>query len=588
MRERRPNRAAEEQHTTRAEFYRAIRPHRRSFLVTGALSAASAVAEIGVIALIGALAGRMLSDTNPIGLLADVTNRQLVAMAMTAVIAKLVLDLSFAKAQARAIYQYESTVRTRSAFLQARCGWATIEDSESGSIHSLQWTSVNRSREGFGQAIGILSNLTSLVLMLIATVIAAKWMILPVLLGLGVFSLIFRPLIGATRRSSHDLRLAYGAYGRELNESISMSRDARVLGIEETLAANLARAGDAGARAIADQSFYSSMMASGYSNALYLAVVIGFGLIAGSSITNPAPLASLVLLLYRSMGYGRSLQSSLQSIASTAPFVADVNRWLETLETSVEVEAATEPVASFSSIEFKDASLRYPNGQVGLEHVSTRIDRGDSVALVGPSGSGKSSLITILLALRDCTDGAVLVNGSPITDLDRRSWRSHLALVSQDNRLFDDTIEGNVRCWRDIPEERVLRALEQANILDEVLAMEHGIATEVGEGGKRLSGGQRQRVCLARALAGDPELLVLDEPTSALDPASERAVKESLQALKGAVTLVIIAHRMTTITICDRVLVLTDGRLEFDAPPAVVAERSAYFAQALELADGAS
>lgn len=570
----------------RQDLIRAVRPHRRVVLVTGVLALISAVAEIGVISIIAAFTGRLLSQSTSIPIWSHLRNRVLVAIAVVTVVAKICVDVLYAKMQARALYDFESRLRRRIADLQGRCGWATIEDSEAGSIHSLLWTSVHRSREGFAQAISIFTSVASLVLMLVATVATARWMALPVLIGLLVFGLAFRPLIQATRRTSQDLRVAYGAYGRELNESITMSREARVLGIQDVLSMRLADAGDAAAKAVAEQSFYSSLMGSGYSNALYGAVILGFTLISGAAVTDPGPLAALVLLLYRSMGYGRALQSSLQGIASAGPFVSDVNQWLDVLEASAEPTSGTNPAGPFEAVEFREVGLTYPNGHVGLEGVSTTIARGDSVALVGPSGSGKSSLVTLLLALRDHTSGSIVINGTPIEDVDRRSWRSHLALVPQDNLLFNDTVEENVRCWRDISDDRIVHALRQANILDEVLGMEGGLATPVGEGGKRLSGGQRQRICLARALAGDPALLVLDEPTSALDPASERAVKDSLEAIKGKVTLVIIAHRMTTITICDRVMVMGGGHLEHEGPPAEVGQTSSYFARALELADG--
>ena len=581
-----PSGEVEPERSAREDLRRAVGPHRRVVVTTGLLAIVSALAEIGVISIIAAFAGRMLSNSTSIPVLSDLSDGLLIVIAGITVAGKIVLDVLYAKAQSRALYDYESRLRRRIAELQARCGWATIEDSESGSIHSLLWTSVHRSREGFAQAIGIFTSASSLVIMLVATVVAARWMVIPVLVGLVVFGFAFRPLIRATKRSSQELQAAYRTYGKDLNESIAMSREARVLGIQDRLASRLSDSGDSAAKAVADQSFYSALMGSGYSNALYAAVIIGFSFISGSKITDPAPLAALVLLLYRSMGYGRALQSSLQSITSAGPFIADVNRWLDVLEASVEHESETNSAGPFESLEFADVGLTYANGHVGLKGVSTTIRQGDSVALVGPSGSGKSSLVALLLALRDHTSGSILVNRTPIEVVDRRSWRSHLALVPQDNLLFDDSIEENVRCWRDIPHERVLEALRQANILDEVLSLEAGLATQVGEGGKRLSGGQRQRICLARALAGDPALLVLDEPTSALDPASERAVKNSLEALKGVVTLVIIAHRMTTITICDRVLVLEGGHLEHDGTPAEVIENSTYFAEALELSDG--
>jgi ABC-type multidrug transport system fused ATPase/permease subunit len=555
--------------------------------ITALLAAVSAVLEIAVITIIAAFAGRLLSEDAAVPVFSDLSDGLLVAVAGVVVAAKVTTDLLFAKMQSRSLYDYEAGLRRQIAFLQARCGWATIEDSEAGSIHSLLWTSVHRSRDGFGQLIGIFTNVTSLALMLAAVIVTAHWMVVPVFAGIVVFGLIFYPLIRATKHASLELRHAYQGYGAELNESIAMSREARVLGVQDQMAARLADAGDLAARSVARQAFYSNLMASGYSNALYAAVIFGFALLTGAEINDPAPLAATVLLLYRSLSYGRGLQSSLQSMTAAAPFVADVHQWLDVLEATAETIDEAPAVDGFASIAFRDVGLTYANGHEGLRGVSTTIERGDSVALVGASGSGKSSLITLLLGLRDHTAGSIAINGQPIEEVDRRSWRSLLALVPQDNMLFDDTIEENVRCWRDISNDRILESLRQANILEEVLAMEDGLSSTVGEGGKRLSGGQRQRICLARALAGDPALLVLDEPTSALDPASERAVKDSLEAIKGQVTLVIIAHRMTTITICDRVLVLDRGQLEHDGPPEVVARDSEYFARALELSDGA-
>lgn len=570
----------------RDEFLRAIRPHRRILFVTGTLAGCSALLEIAVIAIIAALAGRMLGGSTAIPLFSHASDGMLIAIGIAAMITKLLVDLSYARSYSHALFNYESGLRRRIAELQATCSWSTIEDSPTGSIHSLLWTSVHRSREGFAQAISILTNVSSLVLMLAATVATARLMIIPVILGLILFGVGFRPLIKATRRASHELRSAYLNYGKELNESVAMSREARIVGIQDLLASRLADAGDSAAEAVAKQSLYSTLMRTGYSDALYVAVILGFAVISGSTIANPAPLAAVVLLLYRSLNYGQGLQSSLQSIASSGPFTADVNEWLDLLEASTEQQSDRALVPFFESLSFDDVELIYPNGHVGLSSISTTIQKGESVALVGPSGSGKSSLITLLLGLRSQTSGSILVNSEPMSTLDLRSWRGMLALVPQDNLLFDATVEDNVRCWRDISDDRVREALRQANILEEIIAMDGGLSTQVGEGGKRLSGGQRQRICLARALAGDPAILVLDEPTSALDPASERAVKESLEAIKGDVTLVIIAHRMTTITICDRVLVLSSGRLEHDGPPSAVARTSEYFATALDLSDG--
>ena len=209
--------AASGRPSERDEVFRAIRPHRRTVLATGALAGCSALMEIAVITIIASFAGRMLSEDTSIPIFSELSDGALIGVAVSAMAAKILIDLVYARKYSQALYAYESRLRRRIAELQANCAWATIEDSAAGSIHSLLWTSVHRSREGFAQAIGILTSLASLVLMLAATVVAARLMIIPVLVGLLLFGLAFRPLIRATRRTSHELREAYLGYGKELN-----------------------------------------------------------------------------------------------------------------------------------------------------------------------------------------------------------------------------------------------------------------------------------------------------------------------------------------------------------------------------------
>jgi ABC-type multidrug transport system fused ATPase/permease subunit len=160
-----------------------------------------------------------------------------------------------------------------------------------------------------------------------------------------------------------------------------------------------------------------------------------------------------------------------------------------------------------------------------------------------------------------------------------------MTLVPQDAHLFDRSVSDNIVCFREgIGPDRVVEAARAAHVLDEIEARPEGFDTWIGAGGGRFSGGQRQRLCIARALAGRPSLLVLDEPTSALDLASEEAIRSTLEGLKGRVTLVIIAHRMSTLRICDRVIVVEKGRIEAMGSRADLERDNAYYAEALRLA----
>lgn len=212
--------------------------------------------------------------------------------------------------------------------------------------------------------------------------------------------------------------------------------------------------------------------------------------------------------------------------------------------------------------ELSDITYSYPNTEHPvLEHANMVIPVGKSVGIVGSSGSGKTTAIDILLGLLSPQEGHVLVDGVDIQQ-DYSGWLSHLGYIPQMIFMLDDTIRANVAFGipkENVAEEQVWRALEEAQLKDFVESLPEGLDTTIGERGVRLSGGQRQRIGIARALYTDPELLIFDEATSALDNETEAAIMESINALHGKKTLVIIAHRLTTIEECDMVYRVENG-----------------------------
>ena len=204
-----------------------------------------------------------------------------------------------------------------------------------------------------------------------------------------------------------------------------------------------------------------------------------------------------------------------------------------------------------------------PQAEPVLIDVSLTIAKGESIGVVGPSGAGKSTLIDLLLGLLEPTAGRITVDGRDITSA-MRSWRRHIGYVPQEPFVLDDTIRRNVAFGvsdAEIDDGRVRAALRLAQLTDAVAGLPRGLDTMLGERGTRLSGGQRQRVAIARALYHEPEVLIFDEATSALDTPTERELIAALEALRGVKTLVVIAHRLTTVRRCDRLALLRDGRL---------------------------
>jgi len=213
---------------------------------------------------------------------------------------------------------------------------------------------------------------------------------------------------------------------------------------------------------------------------------------------------------------------------------------------------------------FEGVGFRYPGAErASLSGIDLHIAPGETVALVGPSGGGKTSLANLIPRFHSATEGRILLDGVPIETLRLDSLRSQIAWVSQQVMLFNDTIAANVAygAQRDAPRERIEAAIRAAHLHEFVASLPDGLDTVIGDNGIRLSGGQRQRLSIARAILKDAPVLILDEATSALDNESERWVQAALETLMRERTTLVIAHRLSTVIGADRILVLADGRI---------------------------
>jgi ATP-binding cassette subfamily B protein len=210
----------------------------------------------------------------------------------------------------------------------------------------------------------------------------------------------------------------------------------------------------------------------------------------------------------------------------------------------------------------QDVSFEYVPGRPVLESLRLTVHRGETVGIIGPSGGGKSTLVQLLLGLRQPTAGRIVAGGVDLAAVRPASWAALTRLVPQDNEVIYGSVADNIRFYRsDATDAAVRSAAERAHLAPQIEALPEGYDTMIGLGAHTLSGGQRQRLGIARALLGDPALLILDEPTSALDPLAERMVLQTLRDIKASTTMILVAHRRSTLAICDRVVRIHEGTL---------------------------
>jgi ABC-type multidrug transport system fused ATPase/permease subunit len=460
------------------------------------------------------------------------------------------------------------------------------------------WTVQSRDREGelqelltnqTGQASFVMLSLTGLVTSALTLIVlvgsafvldalaAAITLLATVVLLSGL-----RPLNNLVGRRSHLLSDEQISLAHDIGQTARMAEEMDVFGVGHQQASAVQRLIDAVSRHFARQQVLAGLAPSVFQTAMYLLLVGGLFVLHLAKAGHVAALGTVVLLLVRSGAYGQQVSSAYQSLRQALPFVERV-RQAERMYMESATVTGDRPLAAIASIALEHGSFGYVPGRPVLDDVSFEIAGGESVGIVGPSGTGKSTLTQILLRLRALDSGAYLVNGVPAAEYSFTEWTSRVAYVPQEPRLLHTSVIENIRYFREFDRAAIVEAAKLARIHDDITGWSEGYDTVIGPRADAISGGQQQRICIARALVGRPEMLILDEPTSALDPRSESLLQESLAALRGHTTLLIVAHRMSTIEMCDRILVLVDGRVDGYGPADELLRDNQYYRAAISL-----
>jgi ABC-type multidrug transport system fused ATPase/permease subunit len=475
-----------------------------------------------------------------------------------------------------------SQARLRSELFGAftRASWDLQSRDREGHLQELLTNHVNTATSSYTTAATlIVSSLTFLVLVASAVALNAL-AALGILIVAAGMSALLRPLGNLGNRRAQSLSRGWLAYASGVNEAVRLAEEAHVFGAEASQHARTDQLISAFRKPNFDVNWLSGLVVGIYQSLVYLLLVLALIGLYATGTGHIAALGAVVLLLVRSGAYGQQIQSGVQSLRQSQPYVERLQE-AERRYRASSPRGGTRSLESVRTLTFADVSYTYGRDQPALSDIVFDVGAGQAVGIVGPSGAGKSTLVQILLGLRTPDSGSYLVNGVPAEEFKREDWLRHFAYVPQEPRLLHASVSDNIRFFRQVDDASVERAARLAGIHQDVMSWPAGYETIVGPRADAISGGQQQRICLARALAARPEVLVLDEPTSALDPRAEQLIQESLLGLKDQLTLFIVAHRMSTLDICERVMVIVDGRLDAFEQVAELRDGNPYYRSAV-------
>ena len=553
------------------ELFRYFMPHSKKlgWVLMAAIVAAigEAVAMISIVPLAEMVSSdnQQSSSIGPIAL--NATRNQLTALAAIAIVLSAGAHAVAALVRARitTAWEAEQRVELYRRFLDSN--WPTQASERGG---HLQQTAgfVGNGASALGQlGLALMALFSLAVLFGVAAVVDWRAAGLIIALGVGLFMLL-RPVSHRAKALSRAHGKSMVSVGVEMEEGIRQAREIRLFDARERFLTEMDDRVQQSRRVR-----WRSLALTGFVTPLYrslglLLVVSILAIVTRLDTIDPTTFGAVALILLRSLSYGQQFQNVYTAIVDQRGRLDLLD---QAMDTYLSAEEGVGSVLLTGSVrcQLEGITYRYDDSPAtAVDDLSLVIERGEKLGVMGPSGGGKSTLAQLLVRLRPPSEGRFIVNGLDASSYTPASWSERVALVPQDVRLTHATVAENIGYYRPwITKADVERAARQAGIHETILALPSGYDTNVGPADRALSGGQIQRLGIARALAGQPSLLVLDEPTSALDGSSEEIIHDTVSRLESDVTVVIIAHRLSTLEACDRVIEIEAGQLLREGSP---------------------
>ena len=552
--------------STRERLSALLGDRRRTVAAVMALAIVSGFAESAILALIITIAtsavkggGHVQQHLGFVHIHASTDTLFLIAVPI--VLLRIALQFPLAVLPSRIAAGVQARLRRQVFDAYSRASWAVQSRDREGHLQEVMTSQVLQATGGALQTTALLVAAVQF-LVILGWAVAVDALAAVVIFGLAiVLFAALRPLNGLGHRLAKQLSRAQLDYAAGISEANRLAEDTQVFGVAAAQRARLGRLIEAARRLFFRTQVVVRLTPSLYQSAVLAVLLVALRVLTSAGTSAVLSLSFVIVLMLRAGTYGQTVQSAYQGLRQSMPFIERLQNQVRHYADS-EPRDGGSPLPRIETLAFERVSYAYRDARPVLHELSFQVTAGESIGIIGPSGAGKSTLIQLLLQLRRPDSGRLLVNGASVIDFARSDWQKRVAYVPQEPRLIhDDGGREHPLLPRHRRRRRRARRASWPASTRTSSAGPTATSTIVGPRADAVSGGQQQRLCLARALAARPSVLVLDEPTSALDPHSETLIQESLKTLRHELTLFIIAHRMSTLDICDRVMVIIDGRL---------------------------